>query len=53
MFGTIMSAAGLIQGILSVATLVFAVGAMLRPDRETAENYERASMRSHSWPAAR
>jgi hypothetical protein len=50
MFGSLLSAAGAIQTILSLGALSFMVIGMVRSSAVTREESQRAGMRSMSWP---
>jgi hypothetical protein len=50
MFGSLLSAAGAIQTILSLGALSFMIISMARSSAVTREESQRAGMRSISWP---
>lgn len=52
MSGLLLSVSSSIQAILSLGALGFMIVAALRSPSVTAEDGQRASMRSMSWPAA-
>jgi hypothetical protein len=52
MFGSLLSAAGAVQTILSLGALSFMVVGMVRSSAVTREETQRAGMRSMSWPGA-
>jgi hypothetical protein len=53
MSGLLLSVSGAIQTGLSLGALVFMIVSALRSPAVSAEDVQRASMRSMSWPAAR
>ena len=52
MLGVLLSVSGAIQSVLSLGALGFMIVAALRSPAVSAEDAQRAGMRSMSWPAA-